>query len=156
MPMDRTTQSSDRLSRRQLLKDAAGVGLALAGGAVLAGCANQVAPFFPGLVGGGPETNTIRIPSGFATCIAPEFLAGDLLRADGFDVKEVRFESDDIFPALSAGDIHIAMQTSAITVTRADTNNAFVHLAGIHVGCFELFASAGIRSVTDLRGKRVA
>src|SRR3954466_13643540 len=136
--MNRAGHFSGRQSRRQLLKGAAGVGLSLAGGSLLAVSANQVAPFFAGSIGSRPETTTIRLPSGFATCIAPEFLAGDLLRADGLNVKEVPMTSDgDIFPALTAGDIHMAMQTSAITVTRADTNPAFVHVAGIHVGCFE-------------------
>lgn len=129
----------------------------MAGGTLLAGCANQVAPFFASSKGGRSETSTIRLPSGFATCIAPQVLAVDMLRAEGLDVKHVPVTSDaEVIPAVSAGDIDMAMQTAPITVARADTNSGFVHVAGIHVGCFELFAQAGTRSINDLRGKRVA
>jgi NitT/TauT family transport system substrate-binding protein len=139
------------------LKGVAGLGLSVAGGSLLAGCGNQIAPFFAGSSGSRPETNTIRLPSGFATCIAPLFLAADLLRADGFTVEEVPMTTDGgVFPAISAGELDVAMQTSAMTVTRADTTSSFVHLAGIHTGCFELFANPGTRSILDLRGKRVA
>jgi NitT/TauT family transport system substrate-binding protein len=134
-----------------------GVGLAVAGGSLLAGCANQVAPFFSASSSPRPETTTIRLPGGFATCVAPEFLAADLLRAEGFtDVQHVPNTDVDLVPMVGAGDIDVAMQTAAITITEADKNRQIVHLAGIHVGCFELFAGAGIRSMSDLKGKRVA
>jgi NitT/TauT family transport system substrate-binding protein len=56
---------------------------------------------------------------------------------------------------VSAGQIDLAMQTAAITTTQADTSTSLVHVAGIHTGCFELFAAPGIRSMGDLKGKRV-
>ncbi len=146
-----------RLRRRRLLQGIGGLGLSVAGGSLLAGCANQVAPFFARSAGSGPETTTIRFPAGFATCVAPEFLATDLLRADGLtDIRQVPATDADLVPMVGAGDIDIAMQTAAITITQADKDNSIVHLAGIHVGCFELFAGAGIRSMRDLKGKRVA
>ena len=147
-----------RLGRRRLLQRMAGFSLSLAGGSLLAGCANQVAPFFAGSAGSRPETTTIRLPGVFGTCYSPVFLASDLLRADGFaDVTYVPVASDaDLIPAVSAGDIDMAMQTAALTTTQADTNSSYVHLAGIHVGCYELFAAPGIRSMSDLKGKSVA
>jgi NitT/TauT family transport system substrate-binding protein len=41
-------------------------------------------------------------------------------------------------------------------VTRIDAGDPLVLLAGIHVGCFELFGTARVRSVRDLKGKTVA
>ena len=41
-------------------------------------------------------------------------------------------------------------------VTRIDTGAPLVLIGGIHVGCFELFGSARVRSVRDLKGKTVA
>jgi NitT/TauT family transport system substrate-binding protein len=139
-----------------LLQGIGGLGLSVVGGSLLAACANQVAPFFASTKGSRPETTTIQLPGGFATCIAPEFLAVDLLRADGFDVKQVTTTDADLVPMVGAGDIDVAMQTAAITITEADKGRSIVHVAGIHVGCFELFAGAGIRSMSDLKGKRVA
>ena len=148
-----------RLERRRVLQGLGALSLSVAGGSLLAGCANQVAPFFTGSTGSRPETTTIRFPGGGSgTCVSPIFLAADFLRADGFsDVKYVPVTSDaDFVPGVSAGDMDMAMQTAAITVTQADTNSPYVHLAGIHVGCFELFAAPGIRSMSGLKDKRVA
>jgi len=143
--------------RRRVLQGLGAFSLSLAGGSLLAGCANQVVPFFASSTGSRPETTTIRLPAGFATCVAPEHLAADLLRADGFtDVKHVATTDAELVPMVCAGDIDVAMQTAAITITEADKDNSLVHLAGIHVGCFELFAGAGIRSMSDLKGRRVA
>ena len=36
-----------------------------------------------------------------------------------------------------------------------DAGEPITVLAGVHVGCFELFAREGIRSITDLKGKSV-
>jgi NitT/TauT family transport system substrate-binding protein len=145
-----------RVDRRHFLKGTVAVTLSVAGGALLAGCANQAAPFFARSGGARLETTTIRLPAGFATCVSPEFLAADLLRAEGFtDVKHVPNTDANLVPMVRAGDIDVAMQTAAITTAQADTDGAMVHLAGIHVGCFELFARDGIRSMSDLKGKRV-
>ena len=141
--------------RRRLLQGVGALSLSLAGGSLLAGCANQVAPFFAGSTSNRPETKTVRLQHGFATCLSPIFLAGDILRADGFDVDHVP-SALDVVPLVSAGDLDFAMQAAANTTVGADTDNRFVHLAGIHVGCFELFAQTGIRSMSDLKGKRVA
>jgi NitT/TauT family transport system substrate-binding protein len=50
----------------------------------------------------------------------------------------------------------MAMATAGLPIIQADANDSTVMLAGVHVGCFELFANAGIRSMGDLKGKRVA
>jgi NitT/TauT family transport system substrate-binding protein len=141
--------------RRRLLQSMGALSVSLAGGSLLAGCANQVAPFFAGSTGSRPETTTIRFPERFVTCVTPERIAADLLQSDGFDVKFVPVDID-VERAVSAGDLDLAMQTASSTTIHADTASSFVHLAGIHVGCFELFASAGIQSVSGLQGKRVA
>jgi NitT/TauT family transport system substrate-binding protein len=40
-------------------------------------------------------------------------------------------------------------------VVLVDSGLPITLVAGIHAGCYELFASAGIRSIRDLKGKRV-
>jgi NitT/TauT family transport system substrate-binding protein len=141
--------------RRRLLQSVGAFSVALSGGSLLTGCANQVAPFFGGSSSARPETTTIRFPARFTTCVAPEQIAADLLRSDGYDVKFVSVDLD-FERAVSAGEIDFGMQAAASTTIEADREGSFVHLAGIHVGCFELFAGAGIQSMSGLKGKRVA
>jgi NitT/TauT family transport system substrate-binding protein len=44
---------------------------------------------------------------------------------------------------------------SAPIVLEIDRGLTVIVLAGIHVGCFELFAREGIRSIADLKGRTV-
>ena len=41
-------------------------------------------------------------------------------------------------------------------ILRMDTGDPVVFLAGVHVGCAELFVNERIRTVRDLKGRRVA
>jgi hypothetical protein len=50
-----------RLDRRQVLQRMAGHSLSIAGGSLLAGCVNQVAPFVSTSSGGQLETTRIRL-----------------------------------------------------------------------------------------------
>jgi len=91
-----------------------------------------------------------------AICVAPQFLAADLLRAKGFtDIQYVDVVGATL-PAVAAGDADMALATAGVPIVHADTSDSVVILAGIHVGCFELFANPSARSITDLKGKRVA
>jgi NitT/TauT family transport system substrate-binding protein len=135
---------------------AAGVSLSLAGSVLLAGCAGRGVPSAPVARGTGLETTTIRLPTTAAICSASQYLAEDFLRAEGFtDVQYV-----DVGPigltGVVAGEIDMATATAGLPIIQADTDNSAVTLAGIHIGCFELIASAAIRSIADLKGKRVA
>lgn len=149
------TDQIAKLGRRRVLQGLGVAGLALGGGALLADGAQQLAPYVGWSTSAQPETKTVRLQDGFATCLSPLHLAGDMLRADGFDVNHVP-SALDVVPLVSAGDLDFGMQTAANTTMDADTLNGFVHLAGIHVGCFELFAQTSIRSMSALQGKRVA
>jgi NitT/TauT family transport system substrate-binding protein len=92
-----------------------------------------------------------------AICLAPQYLAEERLHAEGFtDVQYVGMEPGDVTRALAAGDVDMSMFTAANLIMEVDAGQPIVMLAGVHVGCFELFAGAGIRSLTDLKGKRVA
>ena len=97
----------------------------------------------------------MRLPS---ICEAPVQVAGDLLVGEGF--LEVQYvpgdSSSDAYKALAAGDVHIALLFAGGAVTRIDMGAPLVLLGGIHVGCFELFGSARVHSVRDLKGKTVA
>ena len=84
-------------------------------------------------------------------------MAEELLRQEGF--TEVRYVPSPLGTAGSAmlpnGDVDIDMQSWADYLPSVDAGKPVTVLAGIHAGCMELRANDSIRSVADLRGKRV-
>jgi NitT/TauT family transport system substrate-binding protein len=105
-----------------------------------------------------PETTTLRLMRLPSICEAPAQVAGDLLVGEGF--SEVHYVqgavSPDGYKALAAGTVDIALLFAGGVVTRIDTGAPLVLIGGIHGGCFELFGSARVHSVHDLKGKIVA
>jgi NitT/TauT family transport system substrate-binding protein len=84
-------------------------------------------------------------------------VVSDLLNAEGFSNVDY-VESDAGFgqsKAIANGDIDFTLNFSAPIVLEIDRGFSITVLAGIHVGCFELFAREGIRSVADLKGRTV-
>lgn len=139
---------NDHWSRRQFLSTAAFAGA----GALLGWQSDGIAAEPP------PETKRIRLIWIASTCHTPQYLAEDLLRGEGFsDVEYVkRSSSADISPTLAAGEADINMNFAGPVLANLDAGQPLVVLAGVHVGCFELFAGPGIRTVRDLKGKTVA
>jgi NitT/TauT family transport system substrate-binding protein len=97
-----------------------------------------------------PETTTLRLQRGFTICLAPGQIAEELLRAEGFtDISYVDAET------VARGEADFAFQTAAWVVSRLDTGEPLTALAGVHSGCYELFAHEPIRAISDLKGRRV-
>ena len=140
-------QHARQFSRRRFLG-----GVTLAGTAGLLGLhARRVAAEPP------PETTRLRLAHHPAICTAPYFLAKEFLPAEGFtDVQDVKMESGWSFKAMVAREIDIALNFSGPLITRVDAGDPLVILAGIHVGCFQLFGGARVRAIRDLKGKTVA
>jgi NitT/TauT family transport system substrate-binding protein len=105
-----------------------------------------------------PETPRLRLAHNPGLCIAPYYLAKAFLPAEGFtDVQAVSMASGALSPkAVVAGDIDIALNVSRPLITRVDAGDPLVILAGIHVGCFQLFGGERVRAIRDLKGKTVA
>ena len=106
-----------------------------------------------------PETTTVRIGHSPSLCAAPQFVAEELLRSEGFtNVSYVK--SADAGAAqwrdMAVGRVDFNMAFSGPLLMRIDAQDPIVLLAGIHVGCFELFGSPRIRAIRDLKGKTVA
>ena len=103
-----------------------------------------------------PETTTLRLALSPAVCFAPQFVAKDLLRSEGFtDVQYVRAEGGP-YRALAEHGADVNIGLAAQLVIRIDAGDPILILAGTHVGCFELFATPDVLAVKDLRGKTVA
>jgi NitT/TauT family transport system substrate-binding protein len=103
------------------------------------------------------ETTTIRLAKNPSICIAPQYVVSDLLNAEGFE-RVVYVESDaglEQTKAVANGDLDFTLHFSGPLLLEIDRGLGITVVAGIHVGCFELFAREGIRSVADLRGRTV-
>ena len=104
-----------------------------------------------------PETTTVRLAKNPVICIAPQYVVSDLLSAEGF-TNVVYVQSDAGVAqskALGNGDLDFTLHFSGPLLLQIDRGVSITFLAGIHVGCFELFVKEGIRSVADLKGRTV-
>src|SRR5262245_2665056 len=133
-------------SRRRFLASAS-----LAGATSLIGASKPLRAEPP------PETTVIRIVKARAICLAPQYVAEELLRAEGF--SDVRYVALDTNPALQKaiadGEADFSLNFSASLVISIDKGDPVTVVAGIHPGCFELFGNERIHSIADLKGKSV-
>jgi len=105
---------------------------------------------------GSLETTTVRLSNDLALCEAPLAVAEELLRFEGFrDVHYVDTSADDISVAIANRKVDFALDYPVLFVPRIDAGAPITVLAGVHAGCFELFAKNDIRTIGDLRGKTV-
>jgi NitT/TauT family transport system substrate-binding protein len=134
------------IARRAFLKGLTAAGAGIVGSARLGGAAEPP-----------PETKRIRLgryPFDVA-CVAPLWVADELLRAEGFTTVEyIDHPGDSVL--LSEGKIDLNFLDAPGLILDVDEGKLIVGLAGIHGGCYELFGSAQIRSVRELRGRTVA
>ena len=136
-----------RVSRRGFLE-----GVTLAGTAGLLGLYPRPVAAEPP-----PETTTLKLFQGTGgVCIAPQYVAEALLQGEGFtEVQYVQKGRVQANQALASGEIDLAMGFVGNAIIQVDAGEPIVTLSGGHVGCFELFAADHIRSIRDLKGKRV-
>jgi NitT/TauT family transport system substrate-binding protein len=104
---------------------------------------------------GAPETTTVRLVKQLGTCTAPQYLAEELLRAEGF--TDVHYVEMPVAPAkmVGLGDVDFGMSMAPSIIFHQDAGLPIITLAGVHPGCWELFAHPTIRTIGDLKGKTV-
>jgi NitT/TauT family transport system substrate-binding protein len=142
---------ADGWTRRRFLG-----GLTMAGAAGLLGLhARPVAAEPP------PETTRLRLHKTPGICVAPQFVAEELLHAEGFtDVHYVELDpakiASSIYQQLAAGAIDLGMAFVPPFIVQVDTGVPIILLGGVHVGCYEVFGTDRVRAIRDLKGKTVA
>jgi len=132
-------------SRRDFLANAS---LSAAGAAAVLGGRASLADEGP------PETTTLRLIYDPSICTSPGYIADGLLRAEGFtDIRYLRTVSGG--DAVASAEADFSTDTGAWIVSRLDAGAPITALAGVHSGCYELFAHEPVRTISDLKGKRV-
>jgi len=105
-----------------------------------------------------PETTTLKLDRRPSICIAPQYVAEELLRGEGFtDVRYVKMDAAHVASrAVAAGELDISVHFVGPALLQIDAGEPIVFLAGVHVGCFELFGSERVKTIRDLKRKKVA
>ena len=133
-------------TRRQFLAD-----LTISGAAALAGVRGAYAAEAP------LETTTVRFSRSPGICIAPQFVAEELIRAEGLTTSSMS-TSRLALPRSRCWRVATSISpwiSRQLSPSRSIKGRPIKVLAGVHVGCYELFAHEGINSVLDLKGKTV-
>ena len=99
------------------------------------------------------ETTSVRLLKNTPICGAPVFLAKELLRAEGF--TDIRYVETKASGAVGRGEIDFFSSFALQHLKAIDAGAQITVLAGMHVGCFELFAQENIRGIAGLKGKSV-
>ena len=137
----------DSWSRRQFL-----TATALAGTGTLFGLRSEAIAAEPP-----PETTRIRLIEITGICIAPQYVARDLLYGEGF--TEVQYFKAGAgvatAKAIASGNADLSLNFVAPFLIQMDAGDPITLLGGIHAGCFVLFGTERIRAVRDLKGKTV-
>jgi NitT/TauT family transport system substrate-binding protein len=103
-----------------------------------------------------PEIQKIRLVHAPAICLAPQYLAEELLRLEGFsEVEYIDIPTTGIVSLLEDGRADITMGAAPDVVAAVDRGRGVLPLAGIHAGCYELFVNGRIAAVKDLKGKSI-
>jgi NitT/TauT family transport system substrate-binding protein len=105
---------------------------------------------------GPPETTAIRLARSPTICVAPQYVGEEMLRAEGFtDLRYVDTLAPDVPQAVARGKVDFSLAYASQFVATIDAGEPVTLLAGVMVGCFELFAKEGIHSIAELKGKTV-
>jgi NitT/TauT family transport system substrate-binding protein len=103
------------------------------------------------------ETTSIRLVRTSGICVAPIYIAEELLRAEGFaDIRYVSAPGGVASAEVAArGDADFLLTFAAPLLIPMDAGQPLTVIAGAHVGCFELFANDTVHRIADLKGKSV-
>jgi NitT/TauT family transport system substrate-binding protein len=136
-------------SRRQLLH-----GLSIAGAMGVMGFPAKTVRAEPA-----PETTRLRLTTQRGGLgVAPKYIVEALLTGEGFTALHYAPVENlsTRLQLLASGETDLEVTFIAPFIARIDAADPIVLLAGSHIGCFELFGTAPVHAIRDLKGKTVA
>ena len=103
------------------------------------------------------ETTSVRFFKSSLICsAAPQFAAEELLRAEGFkEIAYIEVPRTEVPQAFADGRVDFTVTFAVNHIQAIDHGAPITILAGVHAGCYELFAREGLGSITELKGKQV-
>ena len=107
-----------------------------------------------------PETTRLRIGQQPSLCVAPQYVVGELLKAEGFtDIKYVKTTIAGVLKALASGEIDVSMGFVGPLLIQLDAGAPLTALGGVHPGfrgarpgyvcCFRASSAPAISIVVD-------
>jgi NitT/TauT family transport system substrate-binding protein len=103
------------------------------------------------------ETTRIRFAHDPSICSSPMYVAEAMLSLEGFtEVQYLPLGTREGPHAVAKGNADMTIWAAPALIPQVDVGDPIVMLAGIHVGCYELFVNQNVRSVRDLKGKTIA
>ena len=104
-----------------------------------------------------PETTRLRLLKTGSICWAPQYIADDLLRLEGFtEITYVELPTGPVSMRLASGEADMSLNFVGPNIIRIEAGDPVVFLAGVHVGCFEVVATERVQRISDLKGKVAA
>ena len=104
-----------------------------------------------------PEVTKLRLAPAPVLCTVPMRLAEDLLRLEGF--KEIVYlgsSAESLGPnQVVAGTADFTQWDVAALLPMLDAGHPIQVVAGLHPGCQELIANDKVRTIRELKGKRI-
>ena len=138
----------DQLNRREFIKKTA-----LTGAAAYLGIGSD---YGMAAVEPPPETTTVRFQKIQAPCWVPQLVAEPLLREEGItDIQYIEQKIDQGEEDILAGRVDFTADFTANSLRVVAPGDPIDFISGFHIGCYSLIGSDRIKSVRDLKGKKV-
>jgi NitT/TauT family transport system substrate-binding protein len=104
---------------------------------------------------GALETTSVRLPKIPSICVAPQDIAEELLRAEGFTDIHYVPTGNNALESVARGDTDFAVNFATVLIAGLEQGIPISVLGPVHVGCFEVFGNNRVHAIADLKGKSV-
>jgi NitT/TauT family transport system substrate-binding protein len=124
----------------------------------LAGAAGIVGVPSASAADGRLETRSVRLTRFGGLCLSPQYVAEELLRAEGFaevSYVDINKRRSSLTTAVAESDADFTLDFAPHVIQAIDAGGRVMVLTGVHVGCFELFGQNDIHSIADLKSRSV-
>ena len=103
------------------------------------------------------ETTSVRLFKSSLICsAAPQYASEELLHAEGFkEIAYIEVPRNEVPQAFADGRVDFTVTFAVNHIQAIKYGAPITILAGVHAGCYELFAREGLGSIAELKGKQV-